>query len=330
METRRTRGFTLIELLVVIAIIAVLIALLLPAVQAAREAARRTQCVNNLKQLGLALHNYHDSVGTFPIGRMGINRPTGNPGYPGDPTGGNHRMTWAWQILPYIEQGTLHATVNFSLPYSNAAQTTALYSEIAAFLCPSDPNSGILNAFTYKFHLGNYMANWGNATYDQTGKNNPYNGPANALGPVTFLGAPFTLDQAYGVQNITDGTSNTLLMSEVIVGLPSGTTTGTVDHRGALFNDDYNCAQFEAYTTPNSQVPDQLPSWCVYPYQTNPPCIGTAGIPAFNAARSFHPGGVNALLADGSVKFMKNSIGLSSWRGLSTTQGGEVIDASSY
>src|SRR6201987_4314142 len=106
--THRHRGFTLIELLVVIAIIAVLIALLLPAVQAAREAARRVQCVNNLKQLGIAMHNYNGTIGKFPIGRMGINRPPGNPGYPGDPTGGtNHRRTWAWMILPYIEQGTL-------------------------------------------------------------------------------------------------------------------------------------------------------------------------------------------------------------------------------
>ena len=98
------RGFTLIELLVVIAIIAVLIALLLPAVQAARAAARRIQCTNNLKQLGIAMHNYHERVGTFPIGRMGIRRPTGSPGYPGDPSGGNNRRTWAWLILPYIEQ----------------------------------------------------------------------------------------------------------------------------------------------------------------------------------------------------------------------------------
>jgi prepilin-type N-terminal cleavage/methylation domain-containing protein len=112
---RSGRGFTLIELLVVIAIIAVLIALLLPAALAAREAARRSRCVNNLKQLGIAMHNYHDTLGTFPIGRQGINRPTGEPGYPGEPTGTNHRRTCAFSILPDIEQGTVANTVNFSI-----------------------------------------------------------------------------------------------------------------------------------------------------------------------------------------------------------------------
>src|ERR1700689_3490112 len=100
---KQRSGFTLIELLVVIAIIAVLIALLLPAVQAAREAARRIQCVNNLKQLGLAMHNYAGSLGSFPIGRQGINRPPGDPGYLGDPTGSNHRRSWALLLLPYFE-----------------------------------------------------------------------------------------------------------------------------------------------------------------------------------------------------------------------------------
>src|SRR5215475_5762734 len=110
---RNRRAFTLIELLVVIAIIAVLIALLLPAVQAAREAARRIQCSNNMKQLGLALHNYHQAIGSFPIGRMGIRRPAGDPGYAGDPTGAKNRRTWAWLILPYLEQGNAYNAINF-------------------------------------------------------------------------------------------------------------------------------------------------------------------------------------------------------------------------
>jgi prepilin-type N-terminal cleavage/methylation domain-containing protein/prepilin-type processing-associated H-X9-DG protein len=326
------RGFTLIELLVVIAIIAVLIALLLPAVQAAREAARRSQCVNNLKQLGIAMQNYHDTLNTFPIGRQGINRPPGDPGYVGDSSGTNHRRTWAWSILQYIEQGNLFNDVNFSIAYSDPsqAQSTALIVQVAAYLCPSDPNAGIVNAGGFKFHLGNYMVNWGNTHYYQAALLNPFTtGPLKDS--VNFGGAPFALDKAYGIRDIIDGASNTILMSEVICGLPLNGTN--FDHRGGLFNDDFNCAMFMAYTPPNSKVPDQMQTtYCVYPFQTNPPCIGFSGsqFAAFNAARSYHPGGVNTLMGDGRVQFLKNSISIASWRALSTTMASEVISADAY
>src|SRR3954447_16314587 len=162
----RRRAFTLIELLVVIAIIAVLIALLLPAVQAAREAARRTQCVNNLKQLGLAMHNYHDTQGSFPIGRTGIRRPTGDPtlaaGYPNDPTGGNfNRKTWAFRILPYIEQASLANAINFSVSWNTPAwvNTTAIRTSVAGFHCPSDPGTNSVEeaGSSNNRPKGNYM-----------------------------------------------------------------------------------------------------------------------------------------------------------------------------
>jgi prepilin-type N-terminal cleavage/methylation domain-containing protein/prepilin-type processing-associated H-X9-DG protein len=329
--SKRRHGFTLIELLVVIAIIAVLIALLLPAVQAARAAARRLQCVNNLKQLGLAMHNYHDAIGTFPIGRMGINRPTGDPGYFGDPKGSNNRRTWAWLVLPYLEQGSLYAAINFSKAYNDAqhANDTALAAVTASFVYPADPNAAAPDTGSYKIYKANYVANWGNTHYDQgqPGASNPYSGPlAAAQGAVPFLGAPFALDKSYGVQSITDGTSNTLLAGEVRIALPNGTGQ---DHRGDLFNDDHNGCMFMAYTPPNSPVQDQMQgNYCQSGYANNPPC-NTAS-PAFNAARSYHAGGVNALLGDGSVKFFKDSINVVTWRALSTTTGGEVIDASAY
>jgi prepilin-type N-terminal cleavage/methylation domain-containing protein/prepilin-type processing-associated H-X9-DG protein len=331
----RRRGFTLIELLVVIAIIAVLIALLLPAVQAAREAARRMQCVNNLKQLGIAMHNYHDTVATFPIGRQGLYRPTGDPGYPGDATGTNHRRTWAFLILANIEQNAIMNAVNFSVAYSDStnANLTALTTEIGLFLCPSDPNGGVVNAGPFAFHLGNYMVNWGNTNYTQDGTTggNPYSGPSPG-GPVTFRSAPFALDKSFGIQTITDGTSNTLLMAEVKAGLPKGTTQ---DFRGLVYNDGACGAMFMAYTPPNSTIPDQVQSpYCVYPNGTNPPCITVTATNgsyfAFDAARSYHPGGVNALLADGSVRFFKDSISIATWRALSTTTGGEIISSDSY
>ena len=342
---RDTRGFTLIELLVVIAIIAVLIALLLPAVQAAREAARRTQCVNNLKQLGIAMHNYHDQIGTFPIGRQGTYRPTGDPGYPGDPSGGNHRRTWAFSILPYLEQTNISNAVNFSLAYSDAsnANETALTIEVSGYLCPSDPNSGVINAAGFKFHLGNFEPNWGNTHYSQDGVTggNPFSYSATGSpgtgppgGAVTFLGAPFALDKSFGLRDLMDGTGGTLLMSEVKVDVSNSIATSLnvlgIGGRGLIYNDGANNAEFNAYTTPNSTIPDVIHAQCLYPYLSNSPCFDTRTLFGFVAARSYHPGGVNALMGDGSVRFNKSSINLATWRALSTTRGSEVISADAY
>jgi prepilin-type N-terminal cleavage/methylation domain-containing protein/prepilin-type processing-associated H-X9-DG protein len=334
------RGFTLIELLVVIAIIAVLIALLLPAVQSARAAARRAACVNNEKQLGIAMHNYLSAVGTLPIGRQGINRPSGDPGYVGDSTGTNHRRTWTLGLLSQVEQGSMFNAVNFCSSYNNVANETVISKFISVYACPADPNVQYdIDNTTIGLRQGNYMVNWGNATYSQDAFNNPYTtGPALK---VTFAGAPFTLDKAYGLESITDGTSNTLLMSEVIACVP-GNNNGTVvqDHRGMIFNDDYNCSMFMTYTAPNSKTPDLVPGYCVYPYQNNPVCTPpnttanvanpTGSMPAFNTARSYHSGGVNAVFSDGSVKFIKDSINLPVWQALSTTRGNEVIASDAY
>ena len=142
---RPRRAFTLIELLVVIAIIAVLIALLLPAVQAAREAARRASCINNLKQLGISMHNYHQALGTFPIGRQGINGPPGYTGYPGDPTGGTrHRRTWAFLILPYIELGATANAVNFCVNYNDQINKTVCSTFVSVFTGRAEARSQIV------------------------------------------------------------------------------------------------------------------------------------------------------------------------------------------
>lgn len=327
------RGFTLIELLVVIAIIAVLIALLLPAVQAARAAARRIQCTNNLKQLGLAMHNYLNSVNTFPIGVLGIRSPTLYASA-GDPTGSINRRTWSFMILPYLEQGPLYQSVNFSLPFNpptGAANNTVSESLIAVYLCPSDSTSNQIDQNNRR--EGSYMVNWGNSNWNQnmfTGYNPFVGNPAVPGNPVTFISAPFSMDKSYGIQYFTDGTSNTLLMAEVIIGATEG--TNGYEHRGDLYNDDYNCAMFMAYTTPNSTIPDWIADgYCRYPYLTNPPCVNSASARnAYNAARSYHAGGVNALLSDGSVKFFMNSVNLMTWRALSTPTGGEVISSDTY
>jgi prepilin-type N-terminal cleavage/methylation domain-containing protein/prepilin-type processing-associated H-X9-DG protein len=325
----RRQGFTLIELLVVIAIIAVLIALLLPAVQAAREAARRSQCTNNLKQLGLAMHNYHDSVSSFPIGAMGVRSLIAGGRYPDGTPVGNARRTWLPMLLPYIEQGVVANSYNFSQIFNSYLNTTTELTQISVLSCPSDPNQGSIENSPPRYQH-NYVVNWGNTTWQQnmTATYNPTVGiyPPGTTNSVPFLGAPFTMDKSFGIQSITDGTSNTLLMAEVKIG--ADITGGIQDHLGDIWNDDWMCAMFTAFTTPNVSFNDYLGNDCNYPYQNNPPCI--VQVPYFIAARSYHPGGVNALMADGHVQFFKNTIAYTTWRMLGSSQGGEVLSSDSY
>src|SRR4051794_15981015 len=250
--SRTHRGFTLIELLVVIAIIGVLIALLLPAVQQAREAARRIQCVNNLKQIGIAMHTYHDTRSSLPPGTVGC-----------------CNGTWQAFILPFLEQGALFNSYNFDRPrYSEPQNSTVTYSYIATLLCPSDTRSkptstalGTANVGNITAH--NYVANFGQTDIDQQDRIVPdavYGGTT----PLPFLGAPFSWiahysnanhnDSAYkgttiGFASITDGLSNTMLASELISGKGS-------DLRGMTWWAD--SSGFTANMPPNSTLFDQM------------------------------------------------------------------------
>jgi prepilin-type N-terminal cleavage/methylation domain-containing protein/prepilin-type processing-associated H-X9-DG protein len=319
MARRRTRGFTLIELLVVIAIIAVLIALLLPAVQSARAAARRIQCTNNLKQFGLAMHNFHESRGTFPPGA------TSSP-----------RLPWSFWVLSFLEQQVMNNALNINANFYDPVQQTVCQSTISNYLCPSDVGNPTyyLSKFPQR-HKGNYVVNWGNANYNQ-GAPNPQTGPA---GTVTVFRGPFRVNSPtngptpFSVADVIDGTSGTMMMSELIATVNSSSTSS--DIRGDIWSDSVCGSMFLAYTAPNSKTPDFLNSKgdCQYPFQTNPPCVGGVSDPKqgyYTAARSFHPGGVNVLFCDGSVKFVKDTISLDTWRSLSTKDAGEVVSADSY
>jgi prepilin-type N-terminal cleavage/methylation domain-containing protein/prepilin-type processing-associated H-X9-DG protein len=310
-------AFTLIELLVVIAIIAVLIGLLLPAVQKVREAAARAKCQNNLKQLGLAFHNYHDANAALPEG---------------DPNFGSNG-TWQVLILPYIEQAAMGAAYkNFgqsggggSPTYAQSPNVESVTSQRLAILtCPSDNNSQALfpvtiNGVAYRITAHNYTANYGNTTRTRS---SPYPG----AGGVAFGGAPFNSGFSGKIvtklTDIPDGTSSTLLAAEVLNGINTANDAVT-DLRG--FSWWGPGGGFTTYYAPNSTSPDilQFQAYCNNLPDQNLPCVvGTAYI---FTARSRHSGGVNTVMGDGSVKFVTNNVDINTWRALGTTRGGETL-----
>ena len=335
----RIRAFTLIELLVVIAIIAVLISLLLPAVQSAREAARRIQCTNNLKQLGLAAHNYHSSFDTFPTATFTY-VPTGN-------TWGQHA-----RLLGYVEQGSLYNTINFSFGVVAPESSTTLQTSIASFLCPSDfdrmsSSSNTNDAFGYA--RNNYRANGGN----DTGALNPKTSVENNNGV-------FVAYQAVSVARITDGTSNTALFAEALLGDGDSNTVSvpgdwflitppsasrldlyntckalnTTGLTGDTNQDSYSgrtwvTGWYQATRYTHIIPPNGLS--CVYNVNNAPTTIGAVNNGATaTTPSSRHPGGVNAAFSDGSVRFIKSTIDAATWWALGSTNGGEVVSSDSY
>ena len=330
---QHSRGFTLIELLVVIAIIAVLIALLLPAVQQAREAARRTQCKNNLKQIGLAMHNYHDTHHGFPIPNFGCC------------WGG-----WQVSILPFIEQQNMYNTYenlggNDTVPGfryagtatpSNALNVTS--KRLPSFSCPSDsPATPIdatvngqvlgLTAHNYAVNLGETFASQstaapttGDPLYDDArfrGAPFLYVGGSQISGGWNSTGVVAAQARTQGIRDVTDGTSNSLLMGEVLQG-------GRGDLRG--FTWWSGGMHFETLLMPNSTLPDRPSSNCINRPENNLPCVVAAGSwPLTLAARSQHTGGVQVVLCDGSSRFVSDSIDRLTWRRLGSTKDGQPI-----
>lgn len=288
---RRSRGFTLIELLVVIAIIGVLIALLLPAVQAAREAARRMSCTNNLKQIGIALHGYHDAHGVLPIGY------TFSPGYV---RGG---FGWGALILASLEQKPLHDTINFSLPLWNESNSTTSSMALAFYLCPSDESSPgrFLERDGFRYAKTSYVASFGPGNMD--------------VDPDDRRGV-FRRNRATLFAEVTDGLSATLAAGE--------------RHNGTFAVAIGSHVHFDAETVWVGAVkedPDDDHAHTTL-FQTSHTPSSPEMNDQDSASR--HPGGCNFLFGDGSVRFLKNSIALNVYQALSTRAGGEVISADSF
>jgi prepilin-type N-terminal cleavage/methylation domain-containing protein/prepilin-type processing-associated H-X9-DG protein len=333
------RGFTLIELLVVIAIIAVLIALLLPAVQSAREAARRAQCTNNLKQMGLAAHNYESANGTFPIGWMGFALPNTYPGLPACYTSNPIGHTAFVYILPYIEGGTAYNSWNTDTPSAPdpAGDFPAAQASYAA-------SEGLQEQLIW---------NWANKTPpDPTGQ---YASTCNQ-GPGDGMFGP---DWAQKISSVTDGVSNTFLFGEMsrFINEPGGSNfyfnyaagwwagPPWVKGQPSYWPSDTRITGLATcIARPNSPADTTgvllktcvLGSGAVFPpdlarlsANTNSPVYACTNWGQLSF-RSLHPGGLNFAMADGSVRFIKSSINLFTYRALATRAGGEVVSADQY
>lgn len=307
------RGFTLIELLVVIAIIAVLIALLLPAVQQAREAARRTQCKNNLKQLGLALHNYHGTYQCFPFGQEDTAKS----------------YSAISQLLPYFDQAPLYASINFSLPYSDAANATARMMTIPALRCPTDASNA--NALAGQGGATNYMANKGSGVIwlDASGPNTGFP-PQNG---VMFY------QSMIRIGDVTDGSSNTAAFSERL--LADG-NNGVVSPVADVFfspasptTADEAVAMCSAVDITN--LASQFPLFMGAPWMHGQHTYQHINVPNSRSCGFFsvlranmppssqHVGGVHVQLCDGSVRFVSENIDRNVWRAVGTRSGGETV-----
>jgi len=304
------RGFTLVELLVVIAIIGILVALLLPAIQAAREAARRSQCLNELKQWGTAMHLYHDSKKRLPSGSSG---PT--TAYPSA-----RRQTWVMYLWPYVEETNLVAanlTANhFYDPPGTIVNTMdgVCGKFVAIYSCPSDIGVDQTNG-TYQRRRGNYVVNWGNSFYGQVVE-------PQGKAPFSHVKGDRGQPRKTDFGDITDGTSNTLMMSEIL----KAWSADDNDWRGDIHNDDGEF-RFHTRLTPNTSAPDVFESGWYQPTgdPKMPAAAGAASVQV-TAARSRHPGGVNAMLCDASVRFVSETIALDVWQSLGSMNGGEVGD----
>jgi prepilin-type N-terminal cleavage/methylation domain-containing protein/prepilin-type processing-associated H-X9-DG protein len=393
------RGFTLIELLVVIAIIAVLIALLLPAVQAAREAARRSQCTNNLKQIGLALHNYHQAIGSFPSGHS---QAAHDPGFAAGANGAGFGYAgwteWSAQamMLPYMEQNPIYNAINFSFcsgyNYGAYCNVTAANRLVNTFMCPSDtqvgfggaPPSSIQiianwgsnsvfppNTNSYKGSIGTTTASWGWAIGFENCEPDALNLQGGTNPCVPFSTGLFTYWVCNGLQQVTDGTSNTIAFSEALVGdtqnpVPTHRNNSVTGVGGPATNNalvaDASAVSWQNVMMPAIQA-------CTAQYQGKGPVgnqngnrwgWGAMGMTLFNTivtpnskiapwnscrvsctgcgpddanwsnAQSNHPGGVNVMMCDGSVRFVKDTVSPQTWMALGTKANGEVITSDSY
>jgi prepilin-type N-terminal cleavage/methylation domain-containing protein/prepilin-type processing-associated H-X9-DG protein len=306
---RRSDGFTLVELLVVIAIIGILVSMLLPAVQAARESARRTECNNNLKQIGLSIHHYHDVIKTFPPGRF--------QGAPGKPYA-THSL-----LLPYMEQENIYKSIDFSVPWDHANNALPRATKISTFRCPS---------------------NYGPPATTGWAPNNYHGCEGNRLDKAQSTGANgvFYNNSAIYMADIIDGTSNTLAFSERLTGdfsnaiateesdlfAPGGSPATPDEGMNTCQSIDFTDLSFQSQSKSGGVWLAGAPDNFVGIQTISPPNSRSCVFPPAKSvltANSGHPGGVNAVRCDGSVSFIPDTIDLAVWRAFGSRNGREPL-----
>jgi len=300
----------LVELLVVIAIIGILIALLLPAIQAAREASRRSQCANNLKQWGLAFQNYHSANKRLPI--AATNLP---------------RHVWILEMWPFIEMRNTYQMYNKNVGFEVAPNTIqdtlqgVICQQSNCYFCPTDRPGAYWKSDHYWRSRGNYVVNWGQEVLpQQTPRVSPFHAPFYWTGSTTAK---------ISFKHFTDGVSKTMMMSEIIMAIddgPSVTDNNQWDVRGDFQNNDPNQAgaQFMTKDPPNGGTDQNLCASTLSRPDPQMPCTH-GGPPRWAAARSRHRGGVNVVMGDGRVSFVNDSVALKAWQAAGTMDGGENL-----
>lgn len=314
---QRVRGFTLIELLVVIAIIAILVALLLPAVQQAREAARRTQCRNNLKQQGLALHNYHDAHLVFPPGYIAdVFHPQGDPETFDGPQG------WAWGmlILPYLEQAVLYKQFDINLPSWHPQHSLAAQTPLPFFLCPSAIDTG--SPVIVRDDAGDPIATFSRSTYvANAGHDEPWGYAVTNQAP--YANGPFFRNSKVGTKDVSDGLSNTVFLGEHVPMVSDKTWVGVPPGAAVCPNQPQRFAPLiiecdEAATLVLVHSgPSAEEGFVIHP--PNDPSVHVCQM------YSQHVGGAHVLMGDGSVRFVSANISVTIWAAVSSRNGNEVV-----
>ena len=320
MRSRVRTGFTLIELLVVIAIIAILIGLLLPAVQKVREAAARSQCSNNIKQMSLALHSYHDAIGTFPQSRS-MPLAVGQPAV---------TFSVHTHILPFMEQDNVYKTVDFNVDWGHANNATARAAVVKSYYCPSEPN---LSGLPTGWAPSSYRVNEGSNIKFLSHSSNPTLPDGNG---------PFWINKKFKMTDISDGTSNTAAFTERMFGDFTNSSANelrdgyVLSQTPTTADDAMNICQSLAWTNLSFQgYSNNGGPWLAGAAQSTvihmsvPPfarqCLFPNNFTMVSAASSYHPNGVMVGMCDGSVRFATKSVNLATWRAVGSRNGGEVI-----